>query len=251
MSTLRSFPVQVEVWGWDEAFVAASGADPGLLAAQIKETVAAQTGLSCAVGIGDNKLRAKLATGFAKPGGVYRLTADNWNEVMSDRPTLDLWGIGRKTAQKLHGMGISTVADVAATDDAVLAAAFGPTTGPWIGRLGRGEGDTCLRTEPRVARGHSKSKTFAVDLTDRSEIVFRTGELAQAVAEEVVVDGRRIRRVAVTVRTASFFTRTRITTLPEVTVDADVVRHAAVKLLDRFELDRPIRLLGVRVELAP
>ena len=65
--------------------------------------------LHCSIGIGDNKLRAKTATSFAKPAGRYRLTAQNWLEVMGDRPTEALWGIGTKTAGKLAELGISTV----------------------------------------------------------------------------------------------------------------------------------------------
>jgi len=77
MATLRGFPVVVEVLGWDEAFVGAHTADPEALAADIRRVVAASTGMSCSVGIGDNKLRAKIATGFAKPAGIYRLTQHN------------------------------------------------------------------------------------------------------------------------------------------------------------------------------
>ena len=74
MATLRTFPVVVEVWGWDEAFVGATHDDPERLAADIKQEVFATTGLTCAVGIGDSRLTAKTATGFAKPGGIARLT---------------------------------------------------------------------------------------------------------------------------------------------------------------------------------
>jgi len=65
------------------------------------------------VGIGDNKLRAKIATGFAKPAGVYRLTKENWVPVMGERPTAALWGIGPRTSAKLTDLGLVTVADLA------------------------------------------------------------------------------------------------------------------------------------------
>ena len=68
MDTLRTFPVIVEVWGWDEAALGAETYDPEGLAAEIRARVLEVTGLSCSIGIGDNKLRAKVATGFAKPG---------------------------------------------------------------------------------------------------------------------------------------------------------------------------------------
>ena len=74
MATLRSFPVVVEVWGWDEAFVGADADDPEALARAIQARVRLATARDCAGGIGETKLQAKTATGFAKPGGVHRLT---------------------------------------------------------------------------------------------------------------------------------------------------------------------------------
>ena len=138
MATLREFPVVVEVYGWDEAFLGARTEDPEALALDVRRAVLARTGLSCSVGIGDSKQRAKLATGFAKPAGVYRLAEDNWMAVMGERLTEALWGIGRKTATKLAAAGVSTVAELAAADPAELAARFGPTMGPWYRRLALG-----------------------------------------------------------------------------------------------------------------
>ena len=112
MATLRSFPVIVEVWGWDEAFVGVRTADPEAFARELKARVLAETGLTCAVGIGETKLQAKTATGFAKPGGVARLTRRTWIETMGDRPVTALWGIGTRTASRLAESGIHTVRGV-------------------------------------------------------------------------------------------------------------------------------------------
>ncbi|MEV0590821.1 DNA polymerase IV [Nonomuraea cavernae] len=131
MATLRAFPMEVEVWGWDEAFVGARTDAPEALAAGIRRAVLAETELSCSVGIGDNKHQAKLASGFAKPAGVFRLTGENWAEVMHHRPTDALWGIGARTSRKLAALGLRTVAELAAADPAELARHFGPTNGPW------------------------------------------------------------------------------------------------------------------------
>ncbi len=116
MNLLRDLGHPVEVWGWDEAYVGADVDRPFELAEQIREVIAAETGLSCSVGISDNKQRAKVATGFGKPAGIYQLTDENWMAVMGDREVDALWGVGPKTAKKLAGMGITTVADLAATD---------------------------------------------------------------------------------------------------------------------------------------
>ncbi len=164
MATLRRFPARVEVWGWDEAFLGGFSGDPQALAAEVQRTVLAETGLTCAVGIGDTKLRAKMATGFGKPGGIYRLTHDNWLTVLGDQRTDALWGVGSKTARRLAEVGIHTVADLARADPAELAEHFGPTTGPWLVQLGRGGGSTQVDAQPRIARSRSRETTFPEDL---------------------------------------------------------------------------------------
>ena len=83
MGVLRDLGHPVEVWGWDEAYVGAGLADPAALAETIRAQIAAVTGLAASVGISDNKQRAKVATGFAKPDGVYTLTDANWMAVMA------------------------------------------------------------------------------------------------------------------------------------------------------------------------
>ena len=101
MAALRPLPAVVEEWGWDEAFVGASTDDPEALARRLKDHLLAETGLTCAVGIGETKLQAKTATGFAKPGGIARLTRRTWFETMGDRPVTAIWGIGGRTARRL------------------------------------------------------------------------------------------------------------------------------------------------------
>jgi len=118
------------------------------------------------VGIGENKLQAKIATGFGKPAGLFRLTHANWFEVLGARPTDALWGIGAKTAKKLAGLGIGTVSDLAAADPDALAAVFGPMTGPWLVLLGRAEATPTWTIRRYVARGHGREETFQQNIAD-------------------------------------------------------------------------------------
>ncbi|MGO8967444.1 MAG: DNA polymerase IV [Mycobacterium sp.] len=249
MGLLRDLGHPVEVWGWDEAYLDADSEDPGELAEQIRTVIASATGLSCSVGISDNKQRAKVATGFAKPAGVYTLTESNWMTVMGDRPVDALWGVGPKTAKKLAGLDITTVWQLAHTDAELLTSTFGPRTGLWLLLLANGGGDDTVSSEPWVPRSRSHVVTFPQDLTDRAEMDSAVTELTQRAHSEVVAASRIVTRVAVTVRTATFYTRTKIRKLDEATTDVDVIVAAALRVLDLFELDRPIRLLGVRLEL--
>ncbi|BBY21778.1 DNA polymerase IV [Mycobacterium stomatepiae] len=249
MGLLRDLGHPVEVWGWDEAYVSVTAADPADVAEQIRAVVYSETGLSCSVGISDNKQRAKVATGFGKPGGVFTLTDANWMDVMADRPVDALWGVGPKTAKKPAALDITTVRQLANTDAELLTSTFGPRTGLWLLLLAKGGGDAEVSAEPWVPRSRSHVVTFPRDLTDRSEMDSAVTELARQALAEVVAAGRVVTRVAVTVRTATFSTRTKIRKLPAPTTDANVIVAAALSVLDLFELDRPVRLLGVRLEL--
>ncbi|ORV18131.1 DNA polymerase IV [Mycobacterium celatum] len=250
MGLLRDLGHPVEVWGWDEAFVGADVDDPVALAEQIRAVVSSETGLSCSVGISDNKQRAKVATGFAKPAGIYQLTDANWMSVMGERPVDALWGVGPKTAKKLATLDIATVWELAHSDAELLTSTFGPRTGLWLLLLANGGGDDVVSAEPWVPRSRSHVVTFPRDLTDRDEMAAAVTQLARRTLSEVVAESRIVTRVAVTVRTATFYTRTKIRKLDEPTTDAGVVVAAALRVLDLFELDRPVRLLGVRLELA-
>jgi DNA polymerase IV len=249
MAALRRLPVVVEVWGWDEAFLGAHTDDPEALARLVKNTVLADTRLSCAVGIGQTRLQAKTATGFAKPGGVARLSRSTWMQTMGDRPVTALWGIGARTAARLAELGIGTVSDLARADHRELAELFGPTIGPNLKLSGLGGHDSPIVDEPRVPRGRSREITFERDLVRREEMEEHIEQMALEVTEAVASEGRRVTHVAVKVRTATFFTRTKISKLPDGTTDAKQVAAKALDVLGRFELDRPIRLLGVRVVL--
>jgi DNA polymerase IV len=249
MALLRDLGHPLEVWGWDEAYLGADVEDPAELAEQIRTVIAESTGLSCSVGISDNKQRAKVATGFAKPAGVYTLTESNWMTVMGDRPVDALWGVGPKTAKKLAGLDITTVWQLAHTDAELLTSTFGPRTGLWLLLLANGGGDDTVSSEPWVPRSRSHVVTFPHDLTDRAEMDSAVTELATRALREVVAEERIVTRVAVTVRTNTFYTRTKIRKLDAPTTDADTIGAAVLRVLDLFELDRPVRLLGVRLEL--
>ena len=172
---------------------------------------------------------------------------------MGARPVTAVWGIGTRTAARLADLGITTVEELARADHGELARHFGPTIGPHLRILGLGGDDSPLVAEPWVA----KSRSQGGDVHDRrrrrrGRIAGHVDRLARDVAAEVIGAGRAVTHVAVKVRTATFWTRTKIAKLPAgPTTDPDVVATMAATVLERFGPLRPLRLLGVRVVLAP
>ena len=249
MAVLRSQPgTTVQVLGWDEAFVGVETPDPEAFARQLQEAVLVETRLHCSVGIGDTLVRAKVATSFGKPAGVFRLTEKNWLDVMGSRPTVELWGVGTKISRRLATLGIKTVAELAAADPTDLVPEFGPKMGPWYAQLGRGDGSRVVDDTPWVARGHSRETTFQRDLTDPERIRDAVRELAARVLEDVAAEGRPVIGLTLKVRYAPFTTRTYARKIPE-TSDASEVLARALDLATKIEPGQPIRLLGLRAEM--
>jgi DNA polymerase-4 len=249
MEALRGLGVVVEVLGWDEAFLGVQTDDPEDFARTVQTTVLDATRLHCSVGIGDNKVRAKIATGFGKPRGIFRLTRENWFEVMGPRPTIDLWGIGSKVSKRLAAHGISTVRELADAPEPALVDEFGPRMGVWYSQLGRGLGSAVVDDTPWVARGHSRETTYQTNLTTPEQVEAAVRELASQAFDDTERDGRPVFRVTLKVRYAPFFTQTKARKLPGPTKRRDEVVAAAVDLARRLDPEREVRLLGVRAEM--
>ncbi|WP_353826702.1 DNA polymerase IV [Agromyces sp. SYSU T0242] len=251
MAALRAFPgAVVQVLGWDEAFMGVGTDDPESVARAVQRAVLDGTRLHCSVGIGDTLVRAKIATGFAKPQGVFRLTAGNWMDVMGDRPTTDLWGVGGKVGRRLAARGIRTVRRLAEADPAVLAAEFGPRMGPWYGELGRGEGSRVVDDTPWVARGHSRETTFQRDLAEPAEVDAALAELTDRVLADVAAEGRPVVGLTLKVRYAPFTTKTFSHRIAP-TAEREVILAEVLALAAKRDASRAIRLLGLRAEMTP
>lgn len=240
----------VEVMGWDEAFVAVETGDPEGFARLIQQQVKAATELDCSVGIGQNKLQAKIATGFGKPAGVFKITSDTWLATLGDKPTDALWGVGSRTAKRLSDLSIMTVADLASASPRELAPHFGPTIGPWLVQLAHGINLSKVTAEPYVPRSRSREVTFQQNLTDWEQVRAEVAKIAATVSDDVAAEGRPAARIVVKVRYAPFFTKTHGHALPEPTADPAAIEAAALAALDGFARKDPVRLLGVRAEFA-
>lgn len=249
MAILRDYTPLVEAWSLDEAFLDVSDRpEDGLtLAHEIRGRIEKETGLTASIGIGPNKLLAKIASGLHKPDAVTEIRADTIEQTLRDLPATVLWGVGPKTAARLaEELGVRTVGDLRQVPLETLQERVGPRHGEDLYHTCRGEDESAVVTEWEP-KSMSRETTYQFDTRKRETIVRTITVLADDVTAELRAEGYRGKTVTVKIRYHDFRTHTRAQTLDEPTDDVGIIRDAAIGLLDRFTMDRPVRLVGVRM----
>jgi DNA polymerase IV len=247
MDVLRAHVERVEVVGLDEAYLDLTEFErPRAAARRVKASVKEATGLGCSIGIGPNKLVAKVASDAEKPDGFVVLSADDARERFAGSPPGLLPGIGPKTANRLEAQGISTLGALAAVPDGRLSEWFGQRLGPWLGRLARFEDDRGIETV-RVAKSESRETTFDQDLRGLGQLEPQLRRLTEQLCETLERQDRRGRTIGIKVRYDDFSIVTRARSLDAPVNELDAVWKVAVELLRRLAPPRPVRLIGVRV----
>jgi DNA polymerase IV len=247
METLREFSDEVEVVGLDEAYLDLSSSPvPQSRAQEIKRKIREATRLVCSIGLAPNKLMAKIASDLDKPDGFFVLDHENWLSVVGEKPAKLLPGVGPRTDERLRSIGIETVEQLAEASPGLLETTFGPTHGIGLRDRARGIGSTDLNGEVK-RKSESRETTFPEDVTDREFLTAKVDQLARSVCKSLASNGRRGRTVTLKIRLRPFKTYTRSRTLPEHTHDEELVARTAQELLDRFDPQAPVRLVGVGV----
>jgi DNA polymerase IV len=247
MQTLHDHVERVEVVGLDEAYLDLSEFErPRAAARRVKAAIIEHTGLGCSIGIGPNKIVAKVASDADKPDGFVELTAEQARERFArERPGL-IPGIGPKTAERLQRQGIETLGALAETPDERLTEWFGARLGPYLGSLARFEDERALETV-RVAKSESRETTFDYDLGGLAQLEPELRRLTEQLCETLEKQQARGRTIGIKVRFADFSTVTRARSLPAAVNDLDTVSRVATELLRRLDPKQPVRLVGVRV----
>ena len=247
MEVLHDHVDRVEQVGLDEAYLDLTGLDrPKAAARRVKAAVLERTGLTCSIGIGPNKLVAKVASDAEKPDGFVVLTAEEARDRFdSSRPGL-IPGIGPRTAERLTARGIDTLGALRAVPVQELIDEFGPRHGPYLQDLAKFEDARPVETV-RLVKSESRETTFDHDVSDPVRLEEALASLTEQLCARMVAQGRKGRTIGIKVRLDDFSTHTRASTLPAATSDAGEVLAVATQLLRRFAAPRPVRLIGVRL----
>jgi DNA polymerase IV len=247
MAVLRAHIERVEVVGLDEAYLDLTGIErPKAAARRLKEAVRSETGLTCSIGIGPNKLVAKVSSDAEKPDGFVVLSREQACSRFGSRSPGLIPGIGPKTVERLAARGIDSLAALAAVPDSDLADWFGGRLGPHLKRLARFEDERPIELS-RAAKSESRETTFDYDLRGLEALEPVLVRLTEELCTKLVQQEQRGRTIGIKVRLDDFSTHTRARSRPEATNDVDVIRAVALDLLREFDPPRPVRLLGVRV----
>ena len=247
MGVVREHIDRVEVLGLDEAFLDLEGLIcPRAAMRRLVADIRASTGLTCSVGIGPNKLVAKVASDAEKPAGLVALTRAQACERFASAPPSLVPGIGPKTAERLASLGITTLEQLRAAPLELLKQRFGANLGGDLQRRARFEHAGVVGA-PRKIVSESRERTFDADVSSSSEQRAALARMAGELCASLARHERSGRTIAIKVRLDDFTTVTRARTLPEPTCDAAVVTAQALELLEQYSPPRPVRLLGVRV----
>ena len=261
MRVLHAFTPDVEQTSIDEAFMDVSGCEllfgpPYDIARQVRAQVQEREGVVCSVGVGSSKLMAKLASREAKPiaspqgtkpgKGVCMVAPGDELAFLHPMPVKALWGVGPATQKTLHGLGITTVGELAAVPEAELVQALGQAHGAHVAQLAQGLDPSPVATT-RVEKSLSHEVTFPHDLTGEAELRRAVWQLAEKVGIRLRASGHFARTVTLKIRYGDFSTFTRQHTMPQATQGTQTIAQESLALLLPEDAVKGVRLLGVGV----
>jgi DNA polymerase IV len=247
MEIVRAHVERVEVVGLDEAYLDLAGLfSPRAAMRRLIAEIGARTELTCSVGIGPNKLVAKVASDAEKPAGFVVLTREQACARFAQAAPGLVPGIGPKTAARLAELGLTTLGAVGSAPESALVQRFGPNLGVELGRRARFEHDGVVGAARKVV-SESRERTFDYDVSDPAQLRESLQTMADELCASLLAHGRSGRTIGIKIRLDDFTTATRAHTIDAPTSDVERVTAVALRLLAEYAPARPVRLLGVRV----
>ena len=251
MQLVKPFSAKFEQVSIDEAFMDVTGKVGTFeqaveYAKKLKGSIKGEIGLPCSIGIGSNRLMAKMACEAAKPDGVRLIKEEDAARFLSPLPVGKLYGIGKKTAERLKAMGFKTVGQLAKANAVNLVSNFG-VFGAELYRSANGQGDDGI-VENYEIKSIGRERTFESDTTDRERVIAQIKSIANEVYGEVGKQGVSFRTVTVKIRYHDFSEHLKSKSIGHYSDELGEISENAVRLFDAYvDRDKPIRKIGVRV----
>lgn len=254
MQALRDYADVFEQVGIDEAYLDVTQKVQGNfeaakeLAQRIKDDVRKQRGLSFSVGVGPNKLVAKIACDSQKPDGLTVVKPDEVAFFLAPLPVDRLIGVGRKTAAKMELLGIKTIDDLARFDVQRLVEVFGKTLGVYFHNAANGVDDEPVQ-EAGEAESISRIGTLKENTRDLAFILEKAGQLIEDICKEVAEKKLSFRQVGIMAVMVDLSVHSRSQTLEKPASDMAVLREAVRALFEKFlsESELETRRVGVKI----
>jgi DNA polymerase-4 len=259
MACLREFTPLIEQLSIDEAFLDLTDHtdSPEALARRLQDTINNRFRLSVSLGVATNKLVAKIANNVGKatargksadlpPNAIQVVAPGKEADFLAPLPVEELWGVGPKTAERLHSMGIQTIGDVTRWSEATLATRFGKHGTELYSRC-RGIDTRAIEVE-RPVKSVSKEVTFSRDVRDREQLRRTLHKLSIAVGKQLRAHNLRGNTIKLKLRWANFVTLTRQITLDTPTNQEIAIYTAGLELFDKaWSQGIAVRLIGIGV----
>ena len=251
MEILRSYADKFEQWGLDEAFLDLSSRvnsfeEAEKLAQKIKKEIHEKEMLVCSVGVGPNKLVAKIASDFEKPDGLTVVRGEDAKAFLAPLRVRKLLWVGRKTEERLNRLGIETAGDLAKYDASILTEKFGAAgTQLYLSAQGIDNSEIQERWE---RKSMSREITFEEDTSDSNFIFETLDTISEDVHQELTASQFTFKTTTVKIRYENFETHTHAKTLPFFTDRQKDIQKSAKELVQKYlRPDRKIRLIGIKL----
>ena len=247
MALVGELGVPLEPVSLDETYLDLSDVpDPVAQMSALVRRIREELQLDASVGIGPNKLVAKVASDAEKPRGFVVLTREQAVARFAAEPVRLIPGIGPKTAQRLKSYGVETLGQLQRCTVPGLIERFGENHGRALHERAHFRSDSPVSTD-RETKSRSVESTFDEDISDPAELERILRDQAERLGSDLRERDMAGRTIGIKVRTDDFSTYTRVRSIDRVTNDADEIAAVAVQLLRENAPERPVRLLGVRM----
>ena len=245
-----SYAPVMESFSIDEVFLDMSGTqkiypDPVKLACEIKDRIREELGFTVNIGIGTNKLLAKMASDFEKPDKVHTLFPAEIPTKMWPLPVRDLLFLGKASEQKLIKAGIKTIGEMARYPETEIQRLLGEKTGHQLYEYANGRDDSPVRGEREEAKGYSAETTTEEDIVTYEQAFSLLLAQCDVVAARMRKDGKKCSCVSVTYRMLDFRTRSHQKKLGNPTDVTEEIFVLVKNLLYECWQCQPLRLIGV------